>query len=88
MLWRGSTSTVIPLDKKDYTKPDCMDIQWEDKVYHGNYQGCKSDTAVIKYCTKDGKFIASKDIADLTNKNECRTGKSALSAKSLCGCLM
>jgi hypothetical protein len=57
----------IQVDKKvDVTRPNALDLtDAEGKQYHGNYQGVKSDEAVIKYVTKGGNFIASKDLETL-----------------------
>lgn len=42
---------------KDANKLDLKDE--EGMTYHGNYQGCRSNKAVIEYCTKGGKYISS-----------------------------
>lgn len=56
----------IQVDKAvDITVATKLDIQQDNVVYHGNYQGVKSDTAVIKYVTKDGNYISSKSIDEL-----------------------
>lgn len=52
-------------NKLDVTIATKFDIKDEEKTYHGNYQGVKSDAAVIKYVTKDGKYISSKSIDEL-----------------------
>lgn len=56
----------LQVDKKvDITVPSKLNIKEEEKEFHGNFQGVKSDTAVIKYCTKGGKYISSKEIEEL-----------------------
>lgn len=40
------------------TDPRCLDIGG----YHGNYQGCRSDKNVLKYCTKKENYISNFDV--------------------------
>jgi len=42
-----------------------LDIHYEGRKYHGNYQGVRSNEKVLKYVTKDGNFISSKPIEEL-----------------------
>lgn len=63
-----------------------LDLTDGDKEYHGNYQAARSDEAVIKYVTKDGKYIASKDIEELTHKSECRKGKRKIMGQEMVKC--
>lgn len=71
--------------KVDITVPDKLDLEYEGVRYHGNYQGVKSDEAVIKYVTKGGAFISSKPRDELLNKHECRVGKKKIIGKELIG---
>lgn len=38
--------------------------------FHGNYQGCRNPTAVMRYCTKDGKYLTN---LDMTTKGDAST---------------
>ena len=69
----------------DITVATKLDIVHEGVTHHGNYQGVKSDEAVIKYVTKGGVFIASKDRDELLAKHECRVGKKKIIGKELLG---
>lgn len=76
----------IEVDKPvDTLNARCYDLSLNDVVFHGNYQGVKSDEHVIKYVTKDGNFISSKDISELLAKHECRVGKKKVIGKELLG---
>lgn len=44
----------------------------DGKVFHGNYQGCRSSKNVIKYCTKAEDYIANIDVGLLLNKVSSR----------------
>lgn len=47
----------LKLSKKINTvDPHIFDFEDEDteQMYHGNYQGARSDIDVIKYCVKEG----------------------------------
>lgn len=39
-------------------------------AYHGNYQGCRSEKNVLKYCSKDEDFISDLDVASILKKRE------------------
>lgn len=39
---------------------------WDLNDFHGNYQGARSPKAVLKYCQKEGKFLASEGLAEKT----------------------
>lgn len=45
---------------------------WDIAGHHGNYQQSKSREAVIKYCTKEGNFIANIDVQSAKMKKACR----------------
>lgn len=67
------------LDTRD---PNFADIQG----FHGNYQGCRSAKAVLKYCTKKEDFKANWDVmASIECKKNKRAdiGKLLLNGKSL-----
>lgn len=44
--------------------------------FHGNYQGCRNPTAVMRYCTKDGNYLAN---VDTTSKGGDSTWGSLIS---------
>lgn len=50
-------------DAVRFRRPDCLDLVTVDKVYHGNYQGCRSAKNVLKYCTKKEDYISNMDVA-------------------------
>lgn len=58
------------LDPKDLDNPE--------EVYHGNYQGCRSDMAVMNYVVKGGNYISSLSEADLDQKKKARGCKKAM----------
>ena len=50
-----------------------LDIVGEDnKVFHGSYEGVRSNIKVLKYCTKDGKYISSQRKEDLMAQVKAR----------------
>lgn len=74
----------LQLSKKcDITKPEKLYLKLDAEEYKGNFQGVKSDEHVIKYCIKDGNFIASKSPEELTNRHESRVGKKKIIGKEL-----
>lgn len=42
------------------------------RIYHGNYQGCRSSKNVIKYCTKEDNYVSNFDVAPLLAKRSNR----------------
>lgn len=52
--------------------PNFADLEYEAKVFHGNYQGCRSTKAVIKYCTKEENYISNMDVAAILNSKSNR----------------
>ncbi len=38
-------------------------------IYHGNYQSCRSNKNVLKYCTKEDDFLCNFDVDDALSKN-------------------
>ena len=50
--------------------------------FHGNYQGCRNPTAVMRYCTKDGKFLTN---LDMTTKGEGSSPWGDLISKATAG---
>lgn len=54
----------IKLKKKKRFKADMFDLE----EYHGHYEPAKSFKAVVKYCTKEGNYIASIDIESALKK--------------------
>lgn len=69
----------------DITNATKLDLVYENVTYHGNYQGVKSDEAVIKYVTKGGRFISSKPREELLQKHECRIGKKRIIGQEIAG---
>lgn len=61
----------IKLSRKVNIKnPNFFDLMTDEGVeYHGNYQGARSDTAVLKYCVKGAEYISS--MSEETIKNKC-----------------
>lgn len=54
---------------------NCKDSEfWDLNNYHGNYQGCRSPAAVMKYCVKEGDFLTSKGMSVA----KCEPWKEAL----------
>jgi len=49
---------------------DIKDV--DGRVYHGNYQGCRSAKNVIKYCSKDEDYVSNFDVAPLLAKRSNR----------------
>lgn len=43
--------------KKNFTSPNCFDLTYEGKQYHGNYQTCKNPDATKNYVKKSNNFI-------------------------------
>lgn len=52
--------------------PTTFDLDLSGTKYHGNYQLAKSPTAVTKYCSKGGDFIASMDLEAKSKKKAAR----------------
>lgn len=72
------------LNKKiDIRDATYFDLWTDDKGYHGNYQGCKCNADVIKYCTKDGNYLSN-----LTADELLAIVKSRKEKKSLIGTLI
>lgn len=46
--------------------------RWDLLQYHGNYEGAKSWSAVMKYCTKGGNYISNIDVNAAENKKAAR----------------
>lgn len=46
------------------------DLFYENVLYHGNYQGCRSEKNVIKYCTKEEDYLSNFDINDRLFKQQ------------------
>ena len=44
-----------------------LDLDFNDKIYHGNYQSCKNLDSTIKYCSKCIDFITNYEL-DKTGK--------------------
>lgn len=53
--------------------------------YHGNYQGCRGVSAVIRYCTKESDYTANFDISKYTSKppNREEIGRELLEGKKV-----
>lgn len=49
--------------------PNSLDLLSNGSRFHGNYQGCRSERNVIKYCSKEEDYISNFDLnARLKNK--------------------
>lgn len=53
---------------------------FDDIGKHGNYQGCRSPKAVLKYCTKNEDYLSNIDVGDILDavKNHRKKGLKAL----------
>jgi len=50
--------------------PGSLDLLSNGNRYHGNYQGCRSEKNVIKYCSKEEDYISNFDLnSRLKNKS-------------------
>lgn len=47
-----------------------LDLSFNGVVFHGNYQGCRSEKNVIKYCSKEEDYIANFDLNSRLKKRE------------------
>lgn len=53
--------------------PNFADLKSADgRIYHGNYQGCRSSKNVIKYCTKEDNYVSNFDVGPLLSKRSTR----------------
>lgn len=53
-----------------YTNPSFADLSYNNEWYHGNYQGCRSEKNVIKYCSKEENYLSNFDVgARIQKKN-------------------
>lgn len=52
--------------------PNFADLSYDGALFHGNYQGCRSTKAVIKYCTKEENYISNMDVAAILNSKSSR----------------
>lgn len=69
----------LTLDKKiNIRKPTYFDLEDETGTYHGNYQGARDNTAVIKYVTKDGNYVSSYPDSYIEAQRAARTKKESL----------
>jgi Geminivirus Rep catalytic domain. len=53
---------VYLLLEKKVNIRDCRYLDLTDdngRIYHGKYEGCRSDAAVLAYCTKENDYISS-----------------------------
>lgn len=70
----GTPHLHVYLEMKEKLRtrnPRAFDLEdSEGNAYHGNYQPCRSPSAVMRYCQKDGSWLASEGL------------KKKLSAKS------
>lgn len=57
-----------------------FDLQSNDGTvtYHGNYQGCRSNKAVIEYCTKEGHYVSDLPKEDLLLQVKTRKSKTSM----------
>lgn len=62
----------------DIREPSFLDVG----EAHGNYQGCRSNRAVMKYVTKDGEYITN---IDLEAVEEARQTKKAIGKRLMTG---
>lgn len=61
------------LDKKlDTRNPNYLDLTKGIETWHGNYQGCRSNKNVIKYCSKEDDYLSNFDVHDALNKSKNR----------------
>lgn len=66
---------------KTYNFKDCRKFDLTDndgKVYHGKYESCRSNKAVLTYCSKDSKFISDKSLEELQLIVKARKNKSTV----------
>lgn len=50
----------------------------QDKLYHGNYQGARDNTAVVKYVTKESNYVSSYSEDYINAQKKSRANKSSL----------
>jgi DNA replication protein DnaC len=61
---------LLQLNKKcNIRNKSILDIKFNNKIYHGNYQRVNSLSAVIQYVIKDGNFINNKEFHIYSNSN-------------------
>lgn len=57
----------------DTVSPQYFDLYWDDNVYHGNYQGCRSAKNVLRYCSKGDDYVSNMDVAALVDRKAKRS---------------
>lgn len=62
--------------------PTALDLIIDSVIYHGNYQGCRSDRNVLKYCTKLEDYVSNIDVA---SKLASKSNRRAIAKKLLDG---
>ena len=47
-------------------------------MYHGKYESCRDNSSVLKYCTKEGKYISSYSEEEIKAISSSRKKKSSM----------
>lgn len=57
----------------NFKNPRCFDLEWQNTIYHGDYQCVKDHNRTKTYCRKEGNFIENLEAeaeADIFSAHE------------------
>lgn len=54
---------IVAKRKYNFKNPRCFDLEWNNTIYHGDYQTVKDHNRTKTYCRKEGNFIENLEAA-------------------------